>query len=1042
MNANRDLKVDLERALEEFESSWSAADRPSIEGFLPDPSHPKYLELLAELIRCDMEFAWDAGIKETTEQLTAPFPMIRDSREHLEAIAFEEYRLRHAAGEAVSPVDFHRRLGISTEGWPTWKPVQTPVIDEKQDWPSISGSSNQASQHRIRRQSTRALNLPTIGSQFCGFEIVGELGRGAFGRVFLARQDDLANRFVALKVSCQHSDEHQYLARLQHTNIVPVYSVHRSGNLQAICMPFLGVVTLRDILSYVHTSKDAIECPKSSHALVSTIAKQKAETIVETIKENEERQSFRKVVLTDDRATVEDKAKETYLKSMASTIMQVARGLGYAHDRGIVHGDLKPANVLLSDDGHPLLLDFHLSKSVDDLENENVGGTLPYMSPEHLSSLQTGQAIDARADVYSMGVILHEMLSGELPYDSSVKEDLESQIPDLIQLRKSVVENRQNKTYRFGVDLDSIIDKCLQPNPDARYASANELADDLQLHLHDRPLIHSKNRSIVELGRKWLRRHPRLTSASSIAVVSLLGLAFLLTILFSYKLTLDRSAAVERLTQFLDQATYAKLDIAVVGLEPNTYASAIRDVQDVLDEFNCVSINSLRESRDFQLLDFVQRQQQSATASDLYFWIAEAKQRLAWFDDIGANSLLLEALQCNEKSAQFLSDSDTGRGLLIQKSRILNRLGRSEESKSLTTLSQEIPIFNSTDRLTTAYLTQNDYEQSIKWLTQVVEEDPTDFVGWLMLGHVHMNKHKYVEAQTCYSLCLNLDPDNAVAYFNRGVAHYWNEHYEEANTDLAQARLLRPNYIDYIENHALALIKTKQWQQAKDALDKAIELGSKHTRIWYLRSNVRARLGDAQGAKKDLDYFMTSKPCDEISWTTRGVRNVGASPEQAMADFQAAIKVNPEYVQAYENIAYLQSEKMNDVAGAIRTMDRIVQLEPLDPAHVATRGVLHSRNKNRDLAHDDAQLAIKIRSDADTHYRVAGIYAQTSQLEPTDAEIALRHLATAAVMNAETVMRMMKNDPDIKPLSQNPKFQSLIESIGEVQNMSKSEEIQ
>src|SRR5260370_508406 len=92
-------------------------------------------------------------------------------------------------------------------------------------------------------------SFPPVGGRFLGFRLCGELGQGALGRVYLARQGDLANRLVALKVSADVSGETQVLAQLQHTNVIPVYSVHRSGLLQAVCMPYLGATTLAHTLA-------------------------------------------------------------------------------------------------------------------------------------------------------------------------------------------------------------------------------------------------------------------------------------------------------------------------------------------------------------------------------------------------------------------------------------------------------------------------------------------------------------------------------------------------------------------------------------------------------------------------------------------------------------------------------------------------------------------------------------------------------------------------------------------------------------------------
>src|SRR5205807_10548510 len=112
-----------------------------------------------------------------------------------------------------------------------------------------AGSAAQA-QGDSKKQTTDSADvraeMPAAGTEFCGFRILAELGRGAFGRVYLAQQRDLASRYVVLKVSPDIFGESQALAQLQHTNIVPIYSVHRARPFQAVCMPYFGSTTLAD----------------------------------------------------------------------------------------------------------------------------------------------------------------------------------------------------------------------------------------------------------------------------------------------------------------------------------------------------------------------------------------------------------------------------------------------------------------------------------------------------------------------------------------------------------------------------------------------------------------------------------------------------------------------------------------------------------------------------------------------------------------------------------------------------------------------------
>ena len=112
-------------------------------------------------------------------------------------------------------------------------------------------------------------DLPHPGERFLHFELVEDLGRGAFARVYLARQESLANRLVVLKVTTSPTDEPQKLARLQHTNVVPVYSVHNAGRLQAICMPYLGRVTLAGVVA--HLNDRGRDRPATGRGLFDTV---------------------------------------------------------------------------------------------------------------------------------------------------------------------------------------------------------------------------------------------------------------------------------------------------------------------------------------------------------------------------------------------------------------------------------------------------------------------------------------------------------------------------------------------------------------------------------------------------------------------------------------------------------------------------------------------------------------------------------------------------------------------------------------------------
>jgi serine/threonine protein kinase len=380
--------------------------------------------------------------------------------------------------------------------------------------------------------------LPRIGTSFLGFHLVAELGRGASGRVYLARQGDLADRQVALKVTADEFDEPYALAQLQHTNVVPIHSAHRAGPLCAVCMPYFGATTLADVIRDL-TGRRGI--PASGLDLLSTLYDRRSSKRT-TLRPSESKDDLtrpsRYRPAPKDQPTAipppppVSVSKATSILRMLESIgfvdaclwigSRMADGLAHAHDRGILHLDLKPANVLLTDEGQPMLLDFNMSRDMKRLGSsvEAVGGTLPYMAPEHIEAFMGEDvAVDARADIFSFGVILYELLARRRPYPSATDRPAE----ELIAARQAGPLPLRPLNKSVTPSVESIIRKCLEPDPACRYQTAIDLAEDLRLQLGHRPLRFAPEPSFAEQVHKWLRRHPRLASWTT-AVLATVGL--------------------------------------------------------------------------------------------------------------------------------------------------------------------------------------------------------------------------------------------------------------------------------------------------------------------------------------------------------------------------------------------------------------------------------------------------------------------------------------------------------------------------------------
>jgi hypothetical protein len=255
-----------------FEAAQARDGDADLARFLPPPDHPLYLRVLGELVRIDLEYGWTRYRPRRLDDYLARFPLLSADAATLAEVAFEEYRLRLQAGEAATPEEYGRAFGVPTDTWPrppvpSRRPAELPAA-------RLSLADAPASQRAHPGPSRSAggtaplVGFPEVGSVVLGFRLVAELGRGGFGRVYLAEQPALADRLVALKVTPDPSGEPQRLARLQHTHIVPVYSVHRAGPWQAVCMPYLGPTTLAHVLRALQAQQGL---PASGKGLVSTL---------------------------------------------------------------------------------------------------------------------------------------------------------------------------------------------------------------------------------------------------------------------------------------------------------------------------------------------------------------------------------------------------------------------------------------------------------------------------------------------------------------------------------------------------------------------------------------------------------------------------------------------------------------------------------------------------------------------------------------------------------------------------------------------------
>ena len=530
--------------IDAFEAARRRTKHIEMVDFIPKPSHPLHREVAAELIRVDLEYSWNDGNRKSLEDYRDVAPEVFKEPSLLAGAAFEEYRMRRLSGEKVAADEYADRFSIPVTDWPDFEPV--------------SGHHCQDGLEQV------APHFPEPGEQFAGFSLIAVLGRGAFATVFLAQQADLARRPVALKVTNLRTLEPQHLARLQHTNIVPIYSLHEANGLLAVCMPYLGDRTLADVIAEYAGGK---RLPKSGQAFLSTNAGLSDNTVVADRSPTTTTREFN-AGLGESTIEVEKSAARPFVDSVVELVAEIAAGLDHAHQRGIVHRDVKPANILVTSDGHPLLLDFNLSNElvVNGKDSLAVGGTLPYMAPEHLRAVRDGGNIDARSDLFSLGVIMYELLTGRRPF--SIREGaFDVSISEMIADRSAGPPSVRQYNNLVPPSIEAIVHKCLESKLDRRYASARALSEDLTRHLHNLPLIHAPNPSIIERLSKWRRRHPRLMSAASLTAATLILLTFFAAMWIARGHYVARLEAKQKYQQFSSELNSARMQICLPDSE-------------------------------------------------------------------------------------------------------------------------------------------------------------------------------------------------------------------------------------------------------------------------------------------------------------------------------------------------------------------------------------------------------------------------------------------------------------------------------------------
>ncbi len=470
-------------------------------------------------------------------------PRSASRTDSIQAELIERYLQRLQAGETVDSSEFAAQ-------YPEHAEALRQLLPALQMMAELSGS---AVRDRSGPPSSDAISGPELGV-VGDFRILREVGRGGMGVVYEAEQLSL-RRQVALKVLPlaggldprqlqRFKTEAQAAALLHHTNIVPIHAVGCERGVHYYAMQFIDGPTLAQLIY----ERRASEQPTTSDGGAS-----RSESSAAT-------PAARSATPTPLSRTPE------FIRMVIVLGIQAAEALDHAHVHGVIHRDIKPGNLLLDGSGCLWVTDFGLARLQDDNGFTLTGdllGTLRYMSPEQ--ALARRGYLDHRTDIYSLGATLYELLT--------LRPAIEGQ--DRQEILRKIAQEEPAPPRKVNVaiprELETILLKAMNKEPASRYATAGELADDLERFLRDEPIL-ARRSTLLQRARRWARRHrPVMVSAAVALLAALTVLAGSIGWIMR-----DRAARQSRTTADVQAALKEAQRFQEEGLWPQAQATARR----------------------------------------------------------------------------------------------------------------------------------------------------------------------------------------------------------------------------------------------------------------------------------------------------------------------------------------------------------------------------------------------------------------------------------------------------------------------------------
>jgi serine/threonine protein kinase/Flp pilus assembly protein TadD len=1022
----------IDEAIEQFEESWRQDSDDLIEQVAAAAGLAEDSELLAELVRVDIDRRYAAGEDVELSNYFQRFPVLLQDRAHVAAICFEDYRVRKQRRRACPANRWAGFSGVESEAWfrELQSVTQVTALAGHQEFPSTASF---ISSQLMQGESMFAPAAPPhVAEKIGDFELVALLGEGTFSRVYLARQSSLGRRYVAAKVVDRPMQEPYNLSRLQHTGIVPLYSCHEADGRWVLCMPYSGATTLA---RWLREHKE----PQDRNGISLRQSIESAQTRLTSHSED------KPIGLGNPPLDVVQSLRRwhhaasgplQHLQSMSSgrlalwIFRRLASALSHAHQRGLVHGDLKPANILIRNDGEPALIDFNLSQSTESRQRAWIGGTMPYLAREQLQQLLAQSAGPPRPeyDIHALGVIMFEILEGRLPFRSAANSGEE-------ELRAALASHEEPVEFsgRVGTPgLRAIVLACINPGSGRGYPTAVELLEDIDREIANQPLRHTTESLFKGRFPKTLRRYPRAFSGGFITAIAMVAIGFLGLWLALARQAQERLGATEVLARLQEVSDEACGSLLYARMEQNSHN--LEKAQTILENLEkamgCRPGESFAEAWERMLPVFTVAEQFDAqyciatatviAASTRY---GELRQR-AGADTATPEldkSLAVEILsvlpaEFREKwnFQSLISDEWKPSDVATTEFGLIPPVGESTTEKKLVVVDSLLRAVH--------LASQGRAEEGLLLLEGISPPASLANAHWMLRGLLLHGMGRFREACSAFSVILSEQPKHENARLCRGLSFFNLGRHREAESDFSALVEQNEDLPDAWLQRSFARQSMKEFDGAIADLGKAIELRPESNRYYLARARLYGRLKrgtEAEGDWKKARELPARSVEDRVAQASALMID---NPEVALAGLKTAEQYFGPQPRILQTMAHILSERLGREPESLEVLNRLIAANPSYQKALAGRAVLHARTGNYDGAIEDiGQLAKTQQSlPADLMFQVACAWSLCSKTREQARPQAWRWLTKAIV--AGYGADLLDTDRDLEPLREDPEF--------------------